>query len=188
MRKTANEFDRVGVVTRLAELNPRMGRTALVKYAYLLQEVKGVPLGYDFGLFSYGPYDSEVLATNSYAKVLQAVMEQPVEFPAGLIKNELRQGANAEEILKEAKEFLADHDDSIKWVVDNFRRYNAGEMELIGTMVFADREANDRDEKLSQEELIKTVLEIKPHFTLSQASTIYERLDRLGLLIAIRAV
>ena len=39
----------------------RLGRTAIMKLAYLLQTVKCLPLGYDFRLHTYGSFESDVL-------------------------------------------------------------------------------------------------------------------------------
>src|SRR5262249_12172233 len=38
-----------------------LGRTAVMKLLYFLSALRGVQLGYRFTLYSYGPFDSEVL-------------------------------------------------------------------------------------------------------------------------------
>ena len=43
---------------RLEGQSPQFGKTAFMKMAYLLQELYGVPLGYRFSLYTYGPYSS----------------------------------------------------------------------------------------------------------------------------------
>ena len=55
---------RLAVIAKLATLAPAgyLGRTALMKFCYLLQTVRQVPLGYRFTLYSYGPFDSDVLS------------------------------------------------------------------------------------------------------------------------------
>ncbi len=76
------DWNRLALVTVLAEkMQERgggLGRTRLMKFAYLLQTVKNVPLGYNFTLYSYGPFDSSVLGDLSYASVLQAVNENAI--------------------------------------------------------------------------------------------------------------
>ncbi len=186
MNAIANEFERAGVVTRLAELNPHMGRTALMKYAYLLQEVKGVPLGYDFILFNYGPYDAGVLTANNYAKHLGAVREVPEDLPGGMRKNRLERGPNAAELMEVAGEFVDANADAIQWVVDEFKSYNAGEMELIGTMVFADREAKAEGKTRSKGELLDIVLQIKFHYPRDKAEKLYDEVKPKGVFVAVR--
>ena len=54
---------RLALITVLAARSKGgyMGRTALMKYMYLLQTVRGLPLNYRFTLYSYGPFDADVL-------------------------------------------------------------------------------------------------------------------------------
>ena len=41
--------------------NLNLGKTKLMKIIYMLQQVKNLNLGYDFDIYTYGPYSSEVL-------------------------------------------------------------------------------------------------------------------------------
>jgi hypothetical protein len=52
-------WDRIGLIARLVEKAPgqTLGRTAIVKFAFLLQALRKVPLKYDFRLYTYGPFD-----------------------------------------------------------------------------------------------------------------------------------
>ena len=54
---------RTAILARMVKVAPgqTLGRTQVMKLFYFLQELKGVWLGYDFRLFTYGPFDSEVL-------------------------------------------------------------------------------------------------------------------------------
>lgn len=183
---TADMFDRVAVVTRLAQYDPNMGRTTLMKYAYLLQVVKKVPLGFDFRLHSYGPYDSDVLSISSYAKHLGAISEEPRENPIG-VKMEIGRGPNAGEIEEQSKEFLEKHEEAIQWVVKNFSNYHAGQMELVGTVVYADQEAKRKDIQRSRSTTIDIVKGIKPWAEERQIGKIFDHLNSLDALIAIES-
>lgn len=81
-----------------------IGRTALVKYMYFLQTLRGVPLGYRFSLYSYGPFDSEVLADLASAETLSAVQSDPV-FYSGGYGYEIRPGARSEWVTRRASNF-----------------------------------------------------------------------------------
>ncbi|MDI3312583.1 MAG: hypothetical protein QJR05_14315 [Thermoanaerobacterium sp.] len=50
----------------------RLGRTALVKLIYILQEKFNVPIGYDFSLYTYGPFAKEILDDLDYLSYLDA--------------------------------------------------------------------------------------------------------------------
>ena len=55
MTQTTKDALRTAVLTALVTRAPKSpGRTALMKFAYLLQMVRGVPLGYRFRLRNYG--------------------------------------------------------------------------------------------------------------------------------------
>lgn len=59
-------YYRFALIAKLAQMciagNRMLGRTALQKYVYLLQELFGVDCGYDFQLYTYGPFCSELLS------------------------------------------------------------------------------------------------------------------------------
>ena len=76
---------RVAVITELASRAPNgfLGRTALMKLCYFLQEVKNVPLGYHFTLYSYGPFDSDVLSSLGTAETLKAISSETVYYAGG---------------------------------------------------------------------------------------------------------
>src|SRR5579864_5148815 len=82
-----NELDkaRLGLLPVLAERAPsgQIGRTALMKYMYFLQTLRGVPLGYNFTMYSYGPFDSDVLSDLSSGEGMNVVTSTPVVFSGG---------------------------------------------------------------------------------------------------------
>jgi hypothetical protein len=154
-----------------------------MKYAYLLQTVRGVPLGFDFSLYAYGPYDASVLSRISTAERWDAVEERVVHYPSGT-GYEIHPGSEIGELFDLAGDFLKPYEGALDWVVEEFRSYTAAGMELIGTMVYADREAAAEKVRRTKAELVDTVLKIKPRFSPEQAEQIYNKLKGLGILIA----
>jgi hypothetical protein len=69
----------------LAEFSRRakLGRTAIMKLMFFLQERMGVPLNYQFSLYSYGPFDSDVLADISTAERLNVLRSSVEYYPSG---------------------------------------------------------------------------------------------------------
>ena len=69
-------FSRLALMASISDLfrakSPTLGRTAIMKLCFFLQESKGVPLGYHFSLYSYGPFDSDVLSDLGTAVRLKA--------------------------------------------------------------------------------------------------------------------
>ena len=74
-----DENARIATLVAIAERRPGLGRTALMKICYLLQTLGDVPLGYHFTLYSYGPFDSDVLADLASAEVLGGVSSRVVQ-------------------------------------------------------------------------------------------------------------
>lgn len=168
MTKTiqAKPLDRLAVFAALLERVPRraLGRTALMKLVYFLQTLRGVPLGYSFGLYTYGPYDSQVLDDLDYAEALNVVQVAKIEHP-GHYGYEIRTGPLAKKLGRLGSEFVRQHADDIAWVVNGFGRFNASDLELISTILFVDREWARVRVHQTTENLIEQVFTIKPHFS-----------------------
>jgi uncharacterized protein YwgA len=180
-------WHRYAVIATLAEKAPsrQLGRTALMKFAYFIQELRGVPLGYDFTLYAYGPFDAAVLDDLAYAQALDAVKVRIVYYPNGY-GYEIRPGRAAKEVKESARGFLADHQDEIDWVIREFGNLSAAELELASTMVYVDREALRSSQCLTLTELVRQVLAVKPRFTEDQAYAQARSLLEKGLLQSIQ--
>jgi hypothetical protein len=166
-----NEVDkaRLGLIPVLAEHASagHIGRTALMKYAYFLQTLRDVPLGYSFSMHSYGPFDSDVLMDLRSAAELNIVDVTPVEF-AGGYGYRIKPGVRAESAKKDAARFLTQHARDIDWLFSVFGSLNSAELELTSTIVYVDREFADRQQHGSLLDIVSRVREIKPRFTQEQ--------------------
>src|SRR5262245_39458923 len=126
-----NSETRVAILARMVKAVPQhtLGRTQVMKLFYFLQELKGIPLGYDFRLFNFGPFDSEVLSDLSSACGLGAVTETPIIYARGYGYS-ITPGPNAEKLnceLAESKPILTARVDE---VVREFAELGAAELEL----------------------------------------------------------
>src|SRR5271170_4817700 len=77
-----NIIQRLALLAKFAR-HVRLGRTAIMKLCFFLQESRGVPLGYQFSLYSYGPFDSDVLADIATAERLNVLKSSVVYYPSG---------------------------------------------------------------------------------------------------------
>ena len=175
--------ERVAVLTAIARRMGECGRTSLMKMAYLIQTVKEVPLGYDFELYLYGPYSTQVLNDLSIAVLWDALQEEYYSTGDGY-GYKITLGHLADDLLQDPQiaRLLEDHKDSIDWVVGRFKDYSASEMEAVGTIVWIDREFKGSKEKLSIDELLDVAQEIKPHFPRERLRQIAEKLIQEGIL------
>lgn len=158
--------ERMALISVLAGRSPlgHVGRTGVMKLLYFLQVLRDVPLGYRFSLYSYGPFDSDVLADLANAEALGAVESNVVQFSGGY-GYEIRQGRNAEWLQNRASQFLEQYRPDVDWVMERFGTLKSGQLELVSTIVYVDQEAAGNDEELSLDETAEIVHEIKPHFS-----------------------
>lgn len=178
------DIDRIAVITALAQTSENLGRTALMKYCYFLQVVKGVPLGYRFSLYSYGPFDSEVLSDLGTAESLGSVDSSVVYFPGGY-GYRIKPGTHAEKTIQLGSNFLSEHRADLDWLRREFGGWSPGDLELSSTLVYSDREAEDAGERLTVLQLSKRVNELKPRYPLSRIVDMATSLQQKGLLNSI---
>lgn len=147
-----------------------------MKLFYFLQELKGVPLGYDFRLFTYGPFDSEVLSDLATAFSLDMVKEETEIFARGY-GYKITAGLNAEQLsrdLETSDRALAAQVDA---VVQEFGSLGAGELELRSTLFFVDQELIREHSTIDRPGFARRVREIKPHFS---EATILNRIEDMS--------
>ena len=177
---------RLGLLCELVARSPnKLGRTGLMKLAYLLQTVKGLPLGYDFRLYTYGPFDSDVLSDLGAAEALGALKSEMIQFAnAEGYGYEFSEGPIVERVQKRAAVELTNYESAIKWALEEFGQLSASDFELLSTIIYADRESADEDLEISFEELCRRVKEIKPRFSDGYVGAKIRELSRKGLLKA----
>ena len=172
MTADSTPWNRLALIAELSErMEPKhgdFGHTALMKFMYLLQTLKGVPLEYNFTLYSYGPYDSSVLDDLSYATSLDAVTDKVIHYPGGSYGYNIAPAQCAAQVKNKADAFLKDNKDKIDWVVEQFEGSSASDLELISTIIYADQELQQKKEKLLLNAFVTRVHNIKPHFTEAQ--------------------
>jgi uncharacterized protein len=150
----------------------KIGRTQLMKLCYFLQEIEQAPIKYDFRLFNYGPFDSEVLNDLGTACSQNTLKEQTVIYNRGY-GYEITPGESAEELSGSLNPELAKKVDR---VVQAFFGEGAGELELKSTILFVDREFTRDNTSADVETIATRVQSIKPHFTLD---TIRDRISTM---------
>ncbi|MGO9318694.1 MAG: hypothetical protein ACLPXT_04430 [Terracidiphilus sp.] len=177
---------RLSLIPVLAEkhANHHIGRTALMKYMYFLQTLRGIPLGYNFSMYSYGPFDSDVLSDLSTAEAMNIVSATPVSFSGGY-GYQIHAADNAKKIKQEAKSFLSDHKEDINWLFEKFGNLNSAELELTSTIIYVDREFSEMHLYQQKAEIVELVYAIKPHFSIEKIETSFDSLHRGKLLASV---
>jgi len=179
------DVNRLAVITWLSENTSGLGRTALMKYCYFLQAVCGVPLGYRFSLYSYGPFDSDLLSDLDSAESMGGVRSSIVYFPGGY-GYRIEPGERSGRVKQFGEPFLETYRQQLQWVADHFGGWDASDLEVASTLVYSDREAWRRGEHLTIVELSTRVRDLKPRYSISQIESHAERLARLELFRSIQ--
>lgn len=178
----AELIERMGVIRKLAECKPKLGRTAMMKLLYLLQSVRHVPLGYRFELYLYGPYASDVLDDIASAEIWGLVQEEVVDYGEYGYGYHIHPCDSFETMPKTAAAFVRKYESDIQWVAEQFGHFSAAELELIGTIVWVYLRAKEHGDSLSEEKIAEFALRIKPHFTREKAHQIVEYLKSVGVI------
>ena len=157
---------RLAVLARMVKSAPGLGRTQVMKLCYFLQELKGVSLGYDFRLFNYGPFDSEVLSDLSSAAGCGANIEQTVFYPKGY-GYAIKPGLQVDQFVSELDAAVPEVAALVDQVVREFGGFSASELELRSTILFVEREFVAGGPCATADEIVERVGRIKPHFDVS---------------------
>ncbi len=156
-------------------------RTVLMKMLYLLQVVKQVPLGYRFQFYLYGPYDSRVLNDLALAESWGLIRQEYIEYSTGYFYK-ICEELGTDPFLEEFKDVWHPYQEAIRWVLENFRQYDASQMELLATLVWVDRSAVATNAELTEEQIVQTALALKPKATEETVRPLLLHLKRLNIL------
>jgi uncharacterized protein YwgA len=166
-------YQRYALIGDLVQRAGSTGRTALQKYLYLLQSVLEVEPLYDFSIYTYGPFCSQVLADLEVAEAMGAIQVARTNYGY-----DITPGPDASRITALAQEFLDPLRSKLDKLFTDFGTYNAKELELRSTIIYAFKDLEKSSRPLT--ELADTVQEIKPGFTRSQIDDAILQLSRLG--------
>jgi hypothetical protein len=122
-----------------------------------------------------------VLADLSAAEALDAVKTE-LELYSGGYGDKIKSDDNAEWLQNRAAKFLANYSKDIEWVIRKFGSFSSAELELVGTVVYVDREAASAKAKPKLEQVAKLVHEIKPHFSVEKVLYYARQLAYQGVL------
>ena|ERR1035437_3951388 len=132
---------------------------------------------YEFSLYSYGPFDSSVLADLQSAESMSVINSDMITFSGGY-QYQLSTSGNAPVVKRYSKKFLDKNREAINWVVKNFASRSASELELLSTIVYVDQEGRS----LSLGALRDRVKHIKPHFSAAHIELNAKLLISQGIL------
>jgi len=155
---------------------PGLGKTAVMKIVYLLQQVKQMELGYDFDIYTYGPYAPEVtdhldtLISNGFISSMIYNYNNYVGYQLNI----------SESGRSEMKEISNNEKSNIQDILNFTDGKSAKTLELYSTIIFIKHLYLKNKILCDQEnDVISKVHEIKPHFGEETISEAYNVLSEL---------
>ena len=168
--------NRLDIIHELALKNAGLGKTAMMKYLFLLQNVYKLPLNYSFEIYTYGPYSSEVMEDIDFAnrkKLISVETDTSSKYVGYIIKASDTRPDN---------QFAEKYQGEIKELLELFGHKSAKELELLTTIVYLYGIAKKNAWDCGQDAIATDVHEIKPHFDINVIKREYENLDENGIL------
>lgn len=173
---------RISLLSRIVEQKPLLGKTAMMKFIFILQQVYKVPLGYDYQIYTYGPYSSAVMEDIQFATDCKAISMQSVVFPSGHSGYQLDLTEKTKEIIQQELEFVESYNKYIEEVIHLFGAKTAKELELSSTIIYIYSNYAHNNWDRSIDVVSEDVKKIKPHFGIDTIKEEYCNLDKLGIL------
>lgn len=175
-------WHRYALVAELAHLpeakSPWLGKTALQKLVYILQEVCGVDCGYRFQLYTHGPFTSQPLADLDLTESFGAVRVKFMQMPGGYSGYKITAAEKNDAIRARGAEFIQQHRNSIDQMAEEFGSLATKDLELRATIIYADRDAMHSGSSMTRDDFIDLVRKIKPRFSERTIADALSELER----------
>ncbi|HCG99015.1 MAG: hypothetical protein A2074_01420 [Candidatus Aquicultor primus] len=167
-----------GIIAKMVELNKGVeGKKVMQKLVYFLQE-RGVPLGFKYQLYFYGPYSNELAYAVSDFESFGILVAQPAANNATAYKS----GPTAN-IFIEANNVLVDKfKPVVEAVLHDFGRRSSSELELMATIHFIDKSMCSKNGVSEKNQVIALTKKEKKKFPEEAIGQAYEELVKTGLI------
>lgn len=171
----------VELTRRAKDMCPQFGKTMLQKMIYLLQDLYHIDVGYSFSLYTYGPFSPQILQDLDFVETLKGVNVISVSSRTGGYS--ILPGEKPDIFREKAKDFL--NKPSVKAalgkLIADFASCSAKELELGSTVVYVYNEIK-KSGKVTRTKILKSVREIKPHFSETDIGDAEMKLETKGYL------
>lgn len=141
-----------------------LGKTALQKIVYLLQEIGHVPIGYKYFFYHHGPYSADLAGDIDFVSTLGGIN---VSYDSFINMYNITEGSKINTLLGKGSDFLEAYKAKIDRVISDFKGKKAKDLELLSTIVYSIGMAEEEN-SLSEKELIGQVSVLKPKFNTAQ--------------------
>ena len=161
----------VETVRQLRSHQSWAGETHVQKSLFFLQNLLGVPLSYQFVLYKHGPYSFDLhhdigrMRAYDFLR-LEARAPYGPSFVPGLI---------SEKLIARFDETVEPYRPSMEFIGKYLGTANVRELERYATALYVKLEHPDQ----SSDYLAESIIKVKPHISLEQASAAVQSVDNL---------
>ena len=152
------------VVAKVAEERP-IGKKALQKYLHILNDVAKVDTGYNFSIYTYGPFSRSLAAeidSLDNSKALSVIYnETNGSF-------EITVGEKADRTIAAGEEFLKQNEEKIDKVLHSLKGRSAFDLELYSTLVFLRTHVEGMNDDVAVVEKLRS---LKPKYPLEKVES-----------------
>ena len=111
-------------------------------------------------MYSYGPFDSDVLSDLSSAEAMNIVTSIPVSFSGGY-GYRIQASDNAPVVKRESEKFISEHEDDVEWLFAKFGGMTSAELELA-RIIYVDREFYGECKRFGPKEIVEGYTKSSP--------------------------
>jgi uncharacterized protein YwgA len=159
------------LASKLREHDSWCGETHMQKSTYVLQELLGVPLDFDFILYMYGPFSFD-LRSELTALRADGLLDLETTPPYGPRFSPTKQS----ELLRERfPKTMRRYNDRIDFVAKTFGNKKVGELERLATALYLIKKFGDS----SKENQAKLMSILKPHISENEAREALEQANQI---------
>lgn len=155
-----------------------VGRTAVQKIMYFLN-AKGVPMGYRFDLYHYGPFSDQVISDIDWLVADDVIAEQsqkPEKY------SNYAPGEGAEEFLAKFDQTLAPITNQVKETVSLLAPMKPEKLELLATLDYIYRQEKSAGKTPLKQAVVSRLQKVKPDkFTQEDVEQAYDEMIEVGL-------
>lgn len=161
----------LSLVEKMKDNGSWCGETHIQKSVYFLQELLGVPLGFDYILYKHGPFSFELrdelgeMRGNMILEIRNRYPFGPSNYPG------LSSGKLNEMYPKTSSMYSGE----IAFISEKISNYGVAELERLATALFVTREYDEE----SVNERARTLHKLKPHVSLGEAIEAVKEVDDL---------
>lgn len=174
--------ERMGIIAELVSKRPGLGKTAMMKMIFMLQQVYKVSLGYKYEIYTYGPYSAELTNDIGFASQTGIITVDAEMYPTGNVGYHLNATDKTQDTIGKAGSIVSDAISEIDDVIATFGNYTAKELELSSTIVYIYATYVANGWSSSADDIAANVHEIKPHFSDTTIKAEFEHLKKMKIL------